>query len=64
MSECSQEVSFVIMLLIEMTKVQNTSVIYKDNQDVIFVAKNRQVGIRAKNIDICHHFIREGHGGR
>ena len=56
-SACAQEVKFVSMLLGEMTKVQNTSVIYEDNQGEHFLAKNRQVGIRTKQIDISHHFL-------
>ena len=42
-----------------MNKVQNTSVIYEDNQGNIFLVKNRQVGICTKNIDICHQFLRD-----
>ena len=38
--------------------MKNPSVIYEDNQGAIFLAKNRQVGIRTKHIDICHHFLR------
>ena len=40
-----------------MTKVQNSHVIYEDNQDMILLAKNRQVGIHTKHIDISHHFL-------
>ena len=56
-SELSQEVRFLIMLLGEMTKVQKTSVIYEDNQGAIFLAKNRQVSISTKHIDILHYFL-------
>ena len=35
------------------------SVIYKDNQGGIFLAKNRQVVIRKNHIYICHHFLRD-----
>ena len=42
-----------------MTEVQKPSVLYEDNQGAIFLAKNRQVGIRTKRIDICHHFLRD-----
>ena len=55
---CTQEVKFVSMLLREMTEVKKPSVIYEDNQGVIFLVKNRQVGICTKHIDICHHFLR------
>ena len=47
------------MLLGEMSKVQNPSVIYEDNQGDIFIAKNRQVGILTEHIDICHNFLRD-----
>ena len=33
------------------------SVTYEDNQCAIFLVKNRQVGIRTKHIDNCHHFL-------
>ena len=59
MSACAQEVKFISMLLGEMTKVEKPSVIYEDNQGGTFLAKNRQVGIRTKRIDICHHFLRD-----
>ena len=42
-----------------MTKVQKSAVVYKDNQGAIFLAKNRQVGMCAKHIDICHTFMRD-----
>ena len=42
-----------------MTKVQNPSVIYEDNQDMIFLVNNRQVGISTRHIDIGHHFLRD-----
>ena len=42
-----------------MTEGKNSSVIYEDNQGMIFIAKNRQVGIRKKHIDIRHHFLRD-----
>ena len=41
-----------------MTKLQNPFVIYEDDQGTIFLAKNRQVGIHTKRIDIRHHFLR------
>ena len=45
------------MLLGEMTKEENHSVIYKDNQGAIFLVKNSQVSICIKHIDICNHFL-------
>ena len=58
-SACAQEVKFVSMLMGEMTEVKNPSVIYDDNQGAIFLEKSRQVGIRTKHIDICHHFLHD-----
>ena len=55
----AQEVKFVSMFLGEMTKVENISAIYEDNQGGIFLAKNRHVGIHTNHIDISHHFLRE-----
>ena len=42
-----------------MTEGKNSSVIYEDDQGMIFIAKNRQVDIRKKHIDIRHHFLRD-----
>ena len=39
--------------------MKNRSVIYKDSQCEIFLAKNMQVGIRTKFKDISHHFLRD-----
>ena len=50
--------NFVNILLEEMTKVQKPSVVYEDNQGEIFLAKNGQVDMHTKKIDICHHFLR------
>ena len=47
------------MLLEEITEVQKPEVVCEDSQGAIFLAKNRQVGMRAKNIDICHTFMRD-----
>ena len=46
------------MLLGEMTEVEKPFVIYEDDQGTIFLAKNRQVGIHTKHIDIRHRFLR------
>ena len=32
-------------------------IIYEDNEGAIFLAKNQQVGMRTKHIDIKYHFI-------
>ena len=55
--ECAQEVKFVRILLEEIYQVKNQLVVYEDNKRTIFLANNRQVGMRTKHIDICHHFL-------
>ena len=40
-----------------MTKVKKPPVVFEDNQGAIFLAKNRQVGICTKHINLCHHFM-------
>ena len=47
------------MLFEEITEEQKYSVIYKDNKCAILLAKNRQVGTRNKNTNICNHFLRD-----
>ena len=47
------------MLLETISEVQKTAIVYKDNQENIFLEKNRQVGMHTKNIDIHHHFLRD-----
>ena len=42
-----------------MTKVENPTFIYEDNQGANFLAKNRKLGIRTKYIDIRRHFLRD-----
>ena len=42
-----------------MTEVQKQSVVSEDNQGEILMAKNSQVGMRTKHIDIRHHFLRD-----
>ena len=34
-------------------------IIYEDNEGAIFLAKNQQIGMHTKHIDIKYHFIRE-----
>ena len=56
-SAFSQDVKFVSMLLVEMTKVKNLSIIYENDQSTIFLENTRQVGICTRHIDIFHHFM-------
>ena len=46
------------MLLEEISEVQKPEIFHEDNQWDIFLENNRQVGMRTKNIDIRHHFMR------
>ena len=63
LSEFAEQVKFVSMLLEEMNEVQKPSFIYENYQRDIFLAKNRQFGMRTKHIDIHHHFLKR-QGGR
>ena len=45
LTACAKEWKFVSMLLEAFTKVQKPSIIYKDDQGEILLAKNRQVCI-------------------
>ena len=47
------------MLLEEKFQVQKPEIVYEGNQGDIFLAKNRQVYMRTKHIDICDHFLRD-----
>ena len=39
--------------------MQIPEVVYEDCQGEILLAKNRQVGMRTKHIDMRHHFLRD-----
>ena len=54
LSTCAQELKFGIM-----SRVQIPDVVYEDSQGEILLAKNRQVGMRTKYIDMRHHFLRD-----
>ena len=49
---------FVNMLLQEITEFWKPEIMQEDNQGAIFLAKNRQVGMRTKHTNIRHHFMR------
>ena len=57
--ECAQEMNFVNMLLQEITEVWRPEIMHEDNQGAIFLATNRQVGMRTKHTNIRHHFMRD-----
>ena len=54
---CAQEVNFVNVSLKYINELWKPAVVYEDNQGAIFLANNRQVGMRTKHINICHHFM-------
>ena len=47
------------MSLEDINEVQKPEVVYEDSQGDILLAKNRQVGMRTKYIDMRHHFLRD-----
>ena len=59
LGECGQDLKFVCMFLHELGVGEMPGIIYEDNEGAIFLAKNQQVGMRTKHIDIKYHFIRE-----
>ena len=59
LSACTQEVKFASIFLGETTRVQKPSIIYEDNQGLIFLYNKRQVGIHKRHIDIRHHFLQD-----
>ena len=59
LGECGQDLKFVCMFLHELGIGKMPGIIYEDNEGAIFLAKNQQVGMRTKHIDIKYHFIRE-----
>ena len=47
------------MLLQEIPEVKKPAILHEDNQGDIFLEKNRQVGMRTKQINIQHNFLKE-----
>ena len=47
------------MLLSELGIGKIPGTIFEDNEGAIFLAKNQQVSMRTKHIDVKYHFIRE-----
>jgi hypothetical protein len=58
LSECAQEAIFTQNLLMELTKMRQTAIIYEDNLGDIFLTKNQQLSQRTKHRDIRQHFLR------
>ena len=59
LGECGQDLKFVCMFLNELVVGKMPGIIYEFNEGAIFLAKNQQVGMHTKHIDIKYHFIRE-----
>ena len=47
------------MFLQELGIGKMPGIIFEDNEGAIFLAKNQQVGMRTKHIDVKYHFIRD-----
>ena len=59
LGECGQDLKFVCMFLHELGIGQMPGTIFEDNEGAIFLAKNQQVGMKTKHIDVKYHFIRD-----
>lgn len=59
LGECGQELKFICMFLQEIGVGKIPGVIFEDNEGAIFLAKNQQVGMRTKHIDVKYHFVRD-----
>ena len=59
LSHCTQDVIFRRNLINEVAKHEDPAIIYEDNEGAIFLAKNQQVSMRTKHIDVRAHFIRD-----
>ena len=47
------------MFLQEVGVGEIPGIIFEDNEGAIFLAKNSQVGMRTKHIDVKYHYIRD-----
>ena len=57
LGECGQELKFICMFLQEVGVGEMPGIIYEDNEGAIFLAKNSQVGMHTKHIDVKYHFL-------
>ncbi len=55
--EACQEAVFMNQLLDELLHNDSSTIVYGDNQEVLFLVKNWQVSQRTKHIDIRSHFV-------
>jgi hypothetical protein len=59
LTSVAREVLFIQALLDELYEpMQDSILIYCDNQDAIALASNNNFHARTEHIDLCHHFIR------
>ena len=59
LGECGQELKFICMFLQEVGVGEILGIIFEDNEGAIFLAKNSQVGMCTKHIDVKYHIIRD-----
>ena len=59
LDKCGQELKFICMFLQEVGVGEIPGIIFEDNEGAIFLAKNSQVGMRTKHIDVKYHYIRD-----
>ncbi len=57
LGECRQELKVVSMLLTEIGVGKVLGTIFEDNKGAIFLAKNQQVSMCNKHIEVHYHFI-------
>ena len=59
LTEMCKEQKFLTMLLNEIHECDLPSILYEDNEAVVYLAKNQYVSARTKHIDIREHYVRE-----
>ena len=59
MTEMAKEQRFIQMLIEEITGIQETGIIYGDNEAAMYLSKNKHVSARTKHIDIKNHYVRD-----
>ena len=59
MSHCVQDTLFRRNLINEIEKHADSAIIYEDNEGAIFLARNQQISMRTKHIEMRSHFIRD-----
>ena len=59
LGECGQELKLVGIFFQEIYVGKLPGVINEDNEGAMFLAKNQQVGIYTKHIDVKYHFVQD-----